>query len=49
MSLPARKFPTLREKIEKAEILKEELVKTEDEIDEIVGEKEVKIKRKKAK
>lgn len=49
MSLPKRKFPTLKEKLEKVVVLKEELVKAEDEVAEIVGDKKVKIKSKKSK
>ncbi len=38
-----KKFPTLKQKIELKKALEEKLVKVEDEIDEITGEKKVKI------
>ncbi len=43
MALPKRKFPSLKQKLELKKELEDKLVKVEDEIDEITGDKKKKI------
>jgi hypothetical protein len=44
-TLNEAKMPNLKQKIEAKAVLEKEIVKLDDEIDELVGEKKVKIKR----
>lgn len=46
MGISNAKMPTLKKKLEEKAILESELVKVEDKIQEIVGEKKVKIIKK---
>ena len=46
MSLSNAKLPSLKQKIEEREKIEKELEKIDDKIDEIVGEKKVKIIKK---
>lgn len=46
MSLSDAKMPTLKQKLEEKAVLEQELAKVDEKIDEIAGEKKVKITRK---
>lgn len=47
MSLQSAKLVSLKQKLEEKAILEEAVEKVEEKIDKLVGEKEIKIKRKK--
>lgn len=46
MGISDAKLPSLKKKLEEKQVLETELTKVEDKIDELVGEKKVKIIKK---